>query len=146
MRQFTAGGKVWDIPTIDLPMCRDVRQALQLNLSRQEDFERLIDDPLLAVDVLQVLCKKQIDARTMTAKEFDLVFDGDGLEAARDALVRAVVDFFPKPRREAFEKLFTMAARKTKTAQDRMDQIDPEPADLESLATLNGSVGSSPGN
>lgn len=142
MRQFTAGGKVWEIPTIDLPTVRDVRQAIAVNLSRQEDFERIMDDPLLAIDILQILCRKQIETRNLSAKEFDLIFDGDGLEAARDALVRAIVDFFPRARREAFEKLLRMAERKTQTAQERMGTIDPEKMDLETLPSmLNGSAG-----
>lgn len=105
MKKFQdAKGRDWllEISTTSL---RRVRAALEVNLlaivEGKELFERLASDPVLLCDVLFVLCQDQAKERSLSDEEFGLGLRGDVLDAATEALLEELCDFFPHPRKRA---------------------------------------------
>lgn len=155
MRTFTdTEGRQWDV-RIDVNAIRDVRAALDVNLLALMDEEaallqRLTVDPVLLVDVLFVVCRRQADERAVTDEAFGRAMAGDAILHAADALVRGIVDFFPDARRRA--TLGKVLDKGTALAEILLQRMEAQAAtldavDLDRLAmTLTGSAGSAPGS
>ena len=92
----------WQI-VVDVGQIKLVRDLVKVDLYGlfTDEAKRLFSDPPLLVDTLFVLCRAQAEARKMSDEDFGRALsDGDVLEASADALVDAVMDFFPSSRRE----------------------------------------------
>ena len=64
---------------------------------------RLVSDPVLLCNVLYSVCKPQADKEDVTDEEFGTGLGGDALDEAVEALLGAMLDFFPQRRRTVFE-------------------------------------------
>jgi hypothetical protein len=101
LKQFKdSQGREWTID-VTIGQIKRVRDLVKVNLYAlfQEEAKRLFSDPVLLVDTLYVLCQQQAEARKMSDEDFGRIFEGDVLEAAANALLEAVLDFFPSSRR-----------------------------------------------
>jgi len=58
----------------------------------------LFTDPGALVRVLWVLCEDQATKAGVTPEKFAFLFDGPTLEGAAEALIGAMIDFFPRSR------------------------------------------------
>jgi hypothetical protein len=98
MAQFKdRAGSNWTI-AIDAPTIRDIRSECQIDLAALDGktFEKLADDPVLLVDVLWVLCREQAKTLSITSEQFGRLLVGDAIEAATDAMLAGIADFFPQ--------------------------------------------------
>lgn len=114
--------------SLDAPAIRAVQQEFQgVNLADPEGkvFEALAADPCLLVDVLWVLCREQSQAAGLTEPQFAKALVGDTIEAATDALLAAITDFFPRRKRDLL------------TAVTAKNQKLRELATVEALAKIN---------
>lgn len=135
MSKFTdADGRQWSV-VLTMVEIKQVRAELEVDLldvGTQELFARLVNDPVLIVDVLHVVLKQECAARNLDAYGFARGLRGDAVDDASRALLEALIDFFPKRRRAVLQA----ALKKTdhwmeKTADhavtliesDRMDQM-----------------------
>jgi hypothetical protein len=73
-------------------------------LSDGEGIDRLINDPVCLCESLFIICKEQCKDRNLNEEEFYSIIVGDVLGDAALALSNAIVDFFPKARREVLKK------------------------------------------
>jgi len=103
MAEFKLLGKTIQV-TVDGPKIRAVRSAHDVDLAKSDGsaFKKLGDDPLLAEDVLWTLCGPSSGIDEAAFRE---ALTGDEGEAAARALRRAVIDFFPKSKRDILLKL-----------------------------------------
>jgi len=69
---------------------------------------QLSKDPVLLVDVLYVICRKQCEERKVSDIQFGEALVGDSIEHAADAMMEELTDFFPHERREQMKKLLTI--------------------------------------
>jgi hypothetical protein len=74
-------------------------------------FERLSTDPGLVVDVLYCLCKKEATERNVEPESFAMLFDGETIENASNALVDEIINFSPPMRRRILNAIRLMGEK-----------------------------------
>lgn len=130
MRQFKArDGQTYTVE-ISIGTARRVRALIDFDLlgliDAPDQIQRLADDPIFLVDLLYSIVEPQATARGIDDIAFGESLDGDAVETATRALLEALVDFFPKPRRKLLERLLHGA---DKVQADAMATIDKALAD-----------------
>ena len=119
-------GTVWELE-VTVGVVKRVRAVLEIDLARLDEtlYERLSEDPVLLVDLLWVICEKQARERNITDEQFGESLTGDAIEAATTALLEAVADFFPGPKRSLFQKVISKTATIELTASKlAMEKLD----------------------
>ena len=108
MAKFTdAQGSEW-VLRVNVNTVRKVRNATDEDLTKvveSDTLSRLAGDSVLLGDVLWCIVAEQATERKITNEQFLERLEGDALEAATTAFVEALVDFFPKPRRDLLKRL-----------------------------------------
>lgn len=150
-RGFTDNaGRHWSID-VTLATVRRVKRLLDVQLLDAVDPEaelcaRLGVDACLLADLLYVVCLPQADERGVSDEEFGRALAGDAVEEASEALLRAVVDFFPNRVQRAHRHKLLDRAKSLQThlqtqVQSQMDRAWPEPpsGETSSSASATGS-------
>ena len=86
---------------IDLIDIIDVKTGLQ-----KSPLEELADNPMLLVDVLFSMCRKQAEERNIDDESFAELFDGEVIQDAISALVEEIINFSPPVRRKVLQKIY----------------------------------------
>ncbi len=101
--RFTdVAGRAWTL-TLTVGSLIDVRRETGVDLagalkSESALSDLIFGDPATLVSLLYVLCETQAKAAGVTPEQFGHGFDGRAVEAATEALLTAVADFFPRSR------------------------------------------------
>jgi hypothetical protein len=116
-----ADGRAWNLD-VTIPVLRRVRDALGVELLDLADpksdlFRKVARDPVLLCDMLFVLCQKAAEAESVADEQFGRALRGDALEAATDALMRAIADFFPSGRKAILTSLLDKMSEYDKRAE-----------------------------
>lgn len=120
-------GRAWEV-VVTVATLKRVRSLAGVDLMDIADPDanligRLAADPVLLVDSLFAVVKPQADARGVTDEEFGAALAGDAVADATDAMLEAVVDFFPHaPSRSNLRAVLT----KTRGAMDRVAEVGAE--------------------
>ena len=137
MRQFKdEQGRPWTI-TINIGTVKKVRSLAKVDLLDLREgnlFNDLAADPIKLGDVLWVLCEDEAKAANITELQFAAALAGDALDAATNALLEEIVDFFPKPQREVLRKALIKGrevqerqmARAMRELEDAIANWEPE--------------------
>lgn len=113
MPSFKAGDKEY-LVVVDGPKIRRIRETCKTDDGKPFDpvardasgFEALSSDPLLVQDVLWVVCEKQAKENGLNTKDqFDSLLCGECAENAANALIDAVIDFFPPRQRDVLRQM-----------------------------------------
>lgn len=103
MHTFTDNtGDSWSIVLLR-PQLKQVKAELGIDLLAVENktlWMKLIDDLMLLGDLASILLQEQIKTKGLNEEGFAKRFAGEGLENFCQALLQAIVDFFP-PRKRA---------------------------------------------
>lgn len=148
MQSFTdTQGREWT-PAVDVNAVKRVRAMTKVDLLTALEgtlLPRLRDDPVLLVDVLFVLCDAQAERQSVTSEQFGQAMAGDVIDAATEALLQNLVDFFPKARRRPLLAGLAKMSQATNLASERAT-ARIETMDLESLLppSLGGTSTASP--
>lgn len=106
MKQFAdLNGRTWAV-RVDVGAMKRL-QAVGINLTdlAEDTILKLFTDPIFLGDVLWHICKPAADAAQVSEAEFASGLAGDVLEAARTALVDALIQFQPRAgQREALQR------------------------------------------
>lgn len=108
MRTFKdSAGRTWKID-INVAQVKRVKSALSLDLlglvdDRMRPLEQLLSDPVKLVDLIYVLCSEQVEKDGVSDEQFGRAMAGDVIEAAAEAFVGALSDFFPSRQRQALQ-------------------------------------------
>lgn len=87
-------------------------------------LSELVADPIALIDVLYCLCKPQAEAIGVTEEQFGEGLVGDNLEAATDAFLEALSDFFPSRQGRVLKALWKqMRAAQTTLAEELEQQV-----------------------
>lgn len=107
-----------------------VKEETNVNLAlagagATEWVDALFGDPGKLVGVLWELCAEQARVANVTPEQFGERFDGATLDAAGNALMEAVADFFPRSRiaQAIREKLPQLVAKAETDAITRLEQL-----------------------
>ena len=144
MKQFKDSvGREWSI-AVNVGSAKRVRDVIGVDLFKlfSDECERVLSDPCLLVDLLYVLCEQQAKETVISDVQFGEGMVGDCIDAAANALLEAVADFFPQAKRMTLRKLLTksqgIAAKMLTAADQALDQIDADPALLNSATNSPG--------
>ena len=132
MPSFKAGGREW-LVSVDGPKIRAVRSECGVDLGARDcsQFDRLTSDPLLAEDVLWALCRK--DAGAIDKDTFQGLLSGDVGEAAGNALIEAVIDFFPSQQRTLLLNMLAKNRAVQEAATEAATSRISDPTTLEAM-------------
>ena len=119
MPSFKAGGREW-LVRVDGPLIRQCIAECQCNIGSYDcsQFERLTAEPLLAFDVLWVLCRQQAQAANVTKEQFESGLVGDEGDAAANCLLEAIIDFFPSRQRSTLREMLARNREVQEAAQE----------------------------
>lgn len=138
-------GHDWQL-AIDINVAREIRNRCGVNvLDIRGGLPKLAEDPILLVDVLYVACEPQCKTAGISDADFGRRLVGEAIDDAGDALVEALIEFFPEKKRRVLRQM-----KETSRAlqQLMMDTAAKQlPAALEQLRRSNSTAGaSSPGS
>ena len=124
-------GTPWEL-SINVASMRRVRDVLGVNLGTIIDgrlMQQILDDPALLGDILYVLCKTQCDERKISDYDFGASLAGESIEAATNALLQELIDFFPPAKRAMLNQLRgLLRSAENNAVQLVMDRIvNPNP-------------------
>lgn len=122
MATFTDTAKRDWVIQLDAPTILSVRESCDERFMLGDESEedntctRLGDDQVLLCLVIYVLCERQCSERKIDRDTFlrEVIASGDTIEAAREALVAAIVNFTPPRKRKWVEALI----KKQQTVED----------------------------
>jgi hypothetical protein len=107
MKKFIdSQGRPWvvDVNVATIKRVKGLAGINLLEVVEGELVERLSSDPILLCDVLYSVCKPQADREGVSDEDFGTGLAGEAISEATKALVEALVDFFPEPRRRLLQK------------------------------------------
>jgi hypothetical protein len=133
-QKFTdADGRTWTV-VLNVALTKKVRQATGVDPYRLADdalkpLGALLADPILLVDVLYLLCGAE--GAGVPEESFGGAISGDVIQAAANAFVEALVDFFPDPaKRAALRNVLDKGRKLERLLRDRgvkdLADLDPE--------------------
>jgi hypothetical protein len=128
-----AEGRKWAV-VLNVALAKKVRLATGVDVYRLADdglkpLYALLADPITLVDVLYLLAGAE--GRAVAEESFGGAISGDVIQAAADAFVEALVDFFPDPAKRAalrgvLEKGKRLQALLAKKGQADLADLSPE--------------------
>lgn len=92
--------RTWVI-TLDVGLIEDIKDETEIDLDElirqpQKMSEMIFVSPRKMVELLYVCCEKQIALIPLTPREFARIFDRDVLDKACNALLEAIMLFYPR--------------------------------------------------
>lgn len=148
----TADGLEWQV-AVNVATVKRVRELAGVNLlglvGDQKAVGELFADDVKFCEVLCAVIRPQLEAAGKSDDDFFGAIDGQVIEAAAEALLREIVNFFQEPRRTLLKKAmdkYQTAYRKVReegaaAAEKAMNEIDFETSLRQ---TLTSSASSSP--
>lgn len=134
-----AKDREWDV-RIDAPAIIAVRDECDPKFMQdtkdENTYTRLAGDPVLLCRVIFVLCGEQRATKNVSEADFYASLAGDAIDAATDALLKAIVSFTPKRSRELLEVSAAKTAKIRQIATDRALAKISEPELEEKLLTM----------
>ena len=127
MSKFTdTEGRVWNVQ-LTVHLVKEVKQRLDVDLLDEhvhETLTLLTGDIVKSVDVLYVLCSQQADKNEISDVEFGQALYGDVLFEGINAMVEALIDFFPNPKKRTWiRKLWEKATSHMDKTNDQMLEL-----------------------
>jgi hypothetical protein len=114
-----------------------------LDLDEGKSLIKLVDDPVTLCDVIYCLVKPQADERQISDVRFGQAMAGDAIEAATDALLADLVDFFPGRKRRLLAKTLAKLKELTGQIMDRAElAIDGDQSEPGGMSSATASPSS----
>lgn len=147
MRSFKdENGKPWTL-SVNVGTVKKVRGLTKVDLLDLRDgnlFNELASDPVKLGDVLWCLCEDEAKAAGIDDLAFAKALAGDALEAATNALLEEIIDFFPKPQRDLLRKALAKGREmQERTMARAMAQVDKALAEWKDESELSGNLSTS---
>jgi len=99
-------GRDWKVE-VNVAAVKRIKDLADIDLIDSNEgavFHRLAEDPIALCDVIYAVCKPQADADGITDEEFGSAMGGDVIDAATEAFLEELIDFFPSRRRPIHKK------------------------------------------
>ena len=106
----------------------EFRVGLNLLNTANNHFKEL-ENPVYVGNALYVLCERQITSRGMDDYAFGIAIAGDCYPKAVEALMRAIVNFFPNPRRRILTRIVDAVVKENNLITESMNDITAEKLD-----------------
>ena len=123
---------------ITVATVKRVQQLAEVNLLEAFDglLMKLADDPVSLANVLYAVCKPQADEWGVTDEQFGELLGGETIEAATNALVQGIIDFFPNQRRQVLKQIWAKTQKARQAVTDlAVEKVEsPQLDELQMLA------------
>jgi len=133
-------GRTWTL-AINIGAIQRVRDRLKMDLLEAAEADllaRFARDAVLLVNALWCLVEPEARQRGVSDEEFGVAMTGGALDGATDALVAALLDFFPRPQRaKALGKMLALVDEHRRTLEEMAKKYPSE-------AAPGGPAGNSP--
>lgn len=131
MRKFEdRNGRTWEVSINALAMKR--LKAAEVDLVDKpvmEEIARIASNPILLCDVLFIVSKPMDGGDAPSEEGFAESMSGESLEAATEALIQEIIDFFPR-QKPALSKAYERARQADeKIARVNMETVDSQEFD-----------------
>ncbi len=113
--------------------CRDIASIDLLTVVGGDAFAEFVADPVKAATALFAVVKPEADRRGIALDAFLDRLSGDAIQAARDALMDAIVDFFPSPAERRARRNLLVEVRRVMDAEMAKLEAETTPERLRSL-------------
>tara|TARA_Y100001951_G_scaffold51062_1_gene40331 strand:+ start:2155 stop:2649 length:495 start_codon:yes stop_codon:yes gene_type:complete len=136
MSKFTdTEGRVWNVQ-LTVHLVKEVKQRLDVDLLDEQVHETLTlltGDIVKSVDVLYILCSSQAEKNEISDVEFGESLYGDVLFEGINAMVEALIDFFPNPKKRMWiRRLWEKStSHMDKTNDEMLNLLDDEKIEKE---------------
>jgi hypothetical protein len=133
-------GREWLVPVsvVAIERAKETSGVNICDVARGELYDRMDTDCHLVARILLGLCRPQLTERGVSEADFFDSLQGEPIEAGRQAILRGLIDFFPRRLRDRVRAMMTLEERiEAETAK-------PREALLGSATNLPGSVDSNP--
>lgn len=115
-----SNGRSW-VASLDVPTVKEIKAELGVDLLELLDgnadvLQRLIDNPVLLVDTLYIVCRQQCEKARVSDVDFGRGLVGEGIDNAAGAFMVGLANFFPKGRRA----IVVGVIKKLNESQDRI--------------------------
>ena len=127
-----SNGREWKV-VITVETVKRVRSLCGVNLLDAVKFEengvkadlidRISNDPVLLVDIMYCICRPQAEAEKVSDVDFGEHMTGDTVEAATDALLEELVNFFPEAKKKILRLILESAKRLKAQANRTVDEL-----------------------
>lgn len=130
--------RTWHVE-LDVAMFDRIRREFALDFYRLGETKfaplfALLDDPVRLVQVLATICDEQLQKANITPESFGAGFNGDALHAAAEALIGAIVDFFPRPQQREALRLLLGKTEQVAEKTIELAKLELAALDVEQLA------------
>jgi len=125
-------GREWKI-SITVETIKRVRSLCGVNLLDAIKIEKdgvkadLIDqisnDPVLLVDIIYCICRPQAEEEKISDQQFGESMIGDTVDAATDALLEELINFFPEAKKKVLRLVLESARRLRRQASETVDNL-----------------------
>jgi hypothetical protein len=144
-------GRAWTVP-FNVNVKRRVQQLTGVDLLEVIEgklIEELMSDPEKLVNVIHAVCEPEAKAAGVTDEQFGERLTGDAIDGATAALMEALVDFFPRARRETIRRAVGKAreieTQASAMAIEKIDSLDVQSLLRKALGDYASSSPQSPG-
>lgn len=125
--------------------CRDIAGVDLLTIVGGEGFGEFIGDPVRAAKAVYAVVRPEANRRGVSEEQFLERLSGDAMDAARNALLDGIVDFFPSPAERRARRNLLAEIRRVIAKEMETLEAETTPERLQTLlASVNEST-SSPG-
>lgn len=144
-------GRAWNLE-INVLVCQQLKAAHGFDVYALLDdgmkkLAELVSNPVHLAEVLCTLIKGQLAALGVTPEQFFAALAGDVLDAAAQAFVDEVLDFFPERATRQIHKKAILKAKELQAVMVSRAEKELESLDLEDTARkLSGQSTASPGS
>ena len=141
MEFFTdVNGEKWEL-RLNIATAKEVRDQTKIDLlnlaavvpEKGNDWgeitalERIVESPITLVDVISVLCQKQIRERQMDEVEFAERFGPETIQDATDALIREIINFSQPTKKKVMARIHQVTQNFVGKLNKKMDEILDDP-------------------
>jgi len=145
-------GREWRI-SITVETIKRVRSLCGVNLLDAIKIEKdgvkadLIDqisnDPVLLVDIIYSICRPQAEEEKVSDVQFGESMTGDTVDAATDALLEELINFFPEAKKKVLRLVLESARRLKRQANVTVDNLISSGALQKNLSQMENDVSAS---
>jgi len=133
---------------LDVSVVKDIRDKIGIDLHHLDEgmLQKITDDDEVFVDLISIICSKQIDHEKLDANGFAERMVGDTLDEACNALMDELVFISRRSRRtvvaKAWEKTLAAEAVLTTKAVEMLDNLDVEGIATKAMEEAESQLGS----
>ena len=125
--------------------CRDIAGIDLLTVVGGDGFGEFIADPVRAAKAVYAVVRPEATRRGLSEEQFLERLSGDAMDAARNALLDGIVDFFPSPAERRARRNLLAEIRRVIAKEMETLEAETSPERIQTLLAFASEPTNSPG-